>query len=190
MNLKNDNNIFSEMISQAGKEMLADGEDVFVFTKLLELKDFEGAYKMLSESKKSKLTIEEFKKFSTEEPIDLNPVPSNFQEEQMPYKKVAIDFATYLVQGNYTKAFDMLTEEQKKEYSKESLQNEMMRMTDYFENSSKIWVETKFVEEEGAIDDKCIYVPIEEDGNSEAVCVDIVFENGKLLIDNIEWGRP
>jgi len=190
MGFREENEVFEEIILQMGKEMLAEGEDAFIFAKLLEVKDFKNAYTMLSESQKEKCTVEEFEKFSTEDPVDLNPAPKNFQEEQMPYKKVAIDFATFLVHKEYIKAFDMLTEEQKKEYSEESLQNEMMRMTDYFENSDKIWVETKFVEDEGAIDDKCIYVPIEEDGNSEAVCVDIVFENEKLLIGNIEWGRP
>ncbi len=190
MGFRKENEVFSEIILQIGKEMLTEGKDTFVFAELLRLKDFKNAYKMLSKSKKTNLTIEEFEKILTEEPTDLNPAPCNFQEEQMPYKEVAIAFATSLVQKEYTKAFDMLTEDLKKEYSEESLQNEMMKMTDYFENSNKIWVERKFVEEEGAIDDKCIYVPIVEDGNSEAVCVDIVFENEKLLICNIEWGRP
>jgi len=45
-------------------------------------------------------------------------------------------------------------------------------MTSYFENPENIWVGKQFTLEEGAISNMCIYVPIEENGNSEAVTVD------------------
>ena len=183
MNLK-------EIIIQSTKAMLSDDKEPLLFVALLELKDYKNAYKMLSESNKSKYTLEEFKKFVTEDPINENPTPGNFQEEQMPYKKVAIQFATFLVRREYKHAFNMLCKSQQEEYTATSLEKNMNDMTDYFQNNRNIWVAIKFVEEEGAIDDKCIYVPIEEDGNSEAVTVEICLENGKQCIRSIEWGRP
>jgi len=183
MNLK-------DIIVQTAKAMLADDKEPWLFVELLELKDYENAYKMLSESNKSKYTLEEFEKFVTEDPIDENPTPDNFQEEQMPYKKVAIEFATFLVKREYEQAFNMLCKAQQEEYTVASLEKNMNDMTDYFENKRNIGVAIKFVEEEGAIDDKYIYVPIEEDGNCEAVTVEIYLENGRQCIGSIEWGRP
>ena len=190
MGFKEDNAVFEEIVVQTGKAMLADGQDPWKFAELLELKDYQNAYKMLSDSQKSKYSVDEFEKFSTEDPIDNNPKPSNFQEEQMPYKKVAIQFATFLVNKDYENARDMLTEELKKEYTNELLQKEMIDMTDYFEDPNNIWVDINYVEEGGALDDRWIYVPICEDGNPEAVTVEIHSENGKECIGGIEWRRP
>ncbi len=190
MDFKDEKTVMSEMISQVGKLMLENEKDAFAFAKLLESKDFKNAYQMLSGSLKENFTEEDIERFVTEDPVDLNPAPSDFQDKQMPYKKIAIEFSNYLVQKEFTKAFNMLSQEQQQEYTVESLEKNMQDMTNYFENPNNIWVETQFVLDEGAIDDKCIYVPIEEDGNSEAVTVEMTEENGKILINSIEWGRP
>lgn len=182
--------VIKEQISLYGKEIFADGEDPFVFAEFLASQDFENAYKMLSDALKTKMSIEELKSFAIEDLLDTNPVPNNFQEDQIPYKKVAIEFANQLVQKEFEKAFDMLTDELNQENTIASLEKNMRDMTSYFENPDNIWVETQFVLDEGVIDDKYIYVPIEENGNSEAVTVEIFKENDKALIRSIEWGRP
>jgi len=113
-----------------------------------------------------------------------------FQEDQMIYKKVAIEFTNFLVNKNYSNAYNMLTEALQKVTNIKLLEKEMIDMTDYFEDPNNLWVDTKFVEEEGAIDNKCIYVPIVGNGSSEAVTVEIYLENEKQCIGSIEWGRP
>jgi len=113
-----------------------------------------------------------------------------FQEEQAPYKKVAIEFATYLVNREYKKAFNMLSLDQQKKYTAILLEKNMNEMTDYFEDNKNIWVETESMDEYGATSDKRIYVSIAEDCNLEAITVDICYEDEKACIGNIEWGRP
>jgi len=190
MDFKDEKTVMSEMISQVGKAMLENEKDAFAFAKLLESKDFKNAYQMLSGSLKENFTEEDIESFITEDPVDLNPAPSDFQEKQMPYKKIAIEFANHLVKKEFENAFNMLTQDQQQKYTVATLEKNMQDMTDYFENPNNIWVETKFVLDEGAIDDKCIYVPIDENGNSEAVTLEMIEENGKVLISSIDWGRP
>jgi len=114
----------------------------------------------------------------------------DFKEDQMIYKKVAIKFVKFLVNKNYSDSYNMLTEALKKANNIKFLEKEMIDMTDYSEDPNNLWVETKFVEEEGEIDNKCIYVPIVGNGSSEAVTVEIYLENEKQCIGSIEWGRP
>jgi hypothetical protein len=80
------------------------------------------------------------------------------------------DEKTVLVQKEFTKAFNMLSQEQQQEYTVESLEKNMQDMTNYFENQNNIWIETQFV--------------LDEDGNSEAVMVEMIEENGKIAALN------
>lgn len=192
MKAKSENEIFEEIILQASKELLANKKDALLFGGLIKSEDFENSYELLSESLKSKLTVEKLEEVMTGDFYDSNPKLIPPQEYQMPYKKVAIEFASYLVDKEFVKAFNMLTKKQQEKYTPKLLERKMKNMTSYFDNPENIFVGKEFVLDEVTFyyDDSFIYVPIEEDGNSEAVYVELIKEDEVILIGNIEWGRP
>lgn len=190
MDLKEEPDFFPDVISQARKALLADEKETFAFAKLLGSNDFHHAYRMLSDSLKENFTEEELERYASENPARANPSHTQFQQEQMPYKTVAVAFAECLVRREFDKAFGMLTKAQQQEHTPASLEKNMKEMTDYFEDPEHLRVGIQFVLEEGAISDRCVYVPIEEHGNAEAVTLELVEEEGKMLVNNIDWGRP
>jgi len=189
LNFLNNKEIWNS-IEEAGKSIVGEEKNILAFLTLLDNGNFEEAHKMLLPDLQKRWSIEELGRFSLEDPYNENPPKGNFQEEQMPYKKVAIKFATFLVNEEYDKARDMLSKALKIEYTEESLKENMINMTEYFDNPNEIWVNKIFVEEEGSTSECCVYVPIEGEGCSEAVFLEINLENGAELIDMIEWGRP
>jgi hypothetical protein len=184
------NELFGKLLGEYQKSLLKKGADINAFVQLLLISDYENAHKMLSVEHQDKITPDELQSFIMEDPVDENPKASNFQEEQKPYKEIAIKFANCLVNSEYQKAFDMLSVELQQEYTIESLSNNMGEMVSYFETPDTVWVDEEFVLQEGAIDEGCIYVPIVEEGNSEAVTLDIVYYNDEGKITELEWGRP
>ena len=189
MNFLNNKEIWNS-IEKAGKSIIGEEKNILAFLTLLDNRNFQEAHKMLLPDIQKRWSIEELSNFSLEDSYNENPPKGNFQEEQMPYKKIAIKFATLLVNKEYIKVRDMLSDTLKSEYSEELLKENMISMTEYFDNPEEIWVNKIFVEEEGSTDEGFVYVPIEGEGCSEAVFLEINLENGAELIDMIEWGRP
>ena len=181
------------MFQQITNTLISENSDALEFEKLIKIKDYDKAYAMVAPSIKETLDINEFKQLISIDslPIDIpdDNAVKNFQESQKIYKDVALKFSNLLVNNNFKDAHKMLSKSLKKDYTSEQLEKELKNMTNYFQNSI-LTVATKFVEEEGAIDDQYIYVPIEESGNLEAISLFIKEENGVLYIDEIEWGRP
>ena len=110
-------------------------------------------------------------------------------------KELQIDFglkfANYLVNKKYKEAFFHLSLNMKKNFSIARLENEMLSMIDYFYNPHNIWVCEEFVrEDECAVDDNYIYIPINGDGESEAIYIEIDYVDNELVILDLEFGRP
>ncbi|HFU75171.1 MAG TPA: hypothetical protein ENK91_10235 [Bacteroidetes bacterium] len=187
MNLEDAKTIMSKMILKAGEAMIQDKKDALTFVKLIESKDFQNAYKMLSLPIKEQLSIEDFHKITNPEVV---VTQQGYYEGPTIYKYIALQFAEHLVQKKYQDAYKLLSPELKKEYSPEKLKEKVTRMVNYF-HTNKLTVYIDFVIAEGdAGYENNIYVPIEEEGNQEAVCVDVDYENTSLCIKSIEWGRP
>ncbi len=106
--------------------------------------------------------------------------------------ELALKFANLLVAKKYKEAHNLLSSSEKLEYSSENFKEEMERMIEYFFRPDKIFVAEDWVwnEPHYSMDDNYIYVPIEEEGNSEAVYLKVDYENDKLVISDIEFGRP
>jgi len=106
------------------------------------------------------------------------------------YKYLALQFSEYLVQNKFQDAYNLLSLKIKEEYSPEKLEEQYKRMIEYF-HSDNISVYRDFVIAEGdAGYPNTIYVPIDGDGDQEAVYVDVDYEDESLCIKRIEWGRP
>ena len=187
MNLKDAKKVMSEMILQAGEVMVKDKKDAFIFSKLIESKDFQSAYKMLSSPMKEKLSIEDFNKITNPEVV---VTQQGYYEGPTIYKYIALQFAEHLVQNKYQDAYNLLSSKLKKEYSPEQLKEKCTKMVDYF-HTDNLTVYIDFVIAEGdAGYENNIYVPIEEEGNQEAISVDVDYEEKSLCIKSIDWGRP
>jgi len=103
----------------------------------------------------------------------------------------ALQFANYLVDKKYDEAFSLLSVKMKEEFSAQDLEKEMLSMTNYFEDMNNIRVDEEFTREEGAnFLDNHIYIPIIEDGNNEAIWIEINDKNESSVILNLEFGRP
>ena len=189
----NENNMFKQILQQMTNTLISEDSDALEFSNLIEAKNYDKAYTLVMPSIKETLDINEFKQL-----MNINSIPSdtpddsaikNFQESQKIYKDIALKFSKLLVNNDFTDAYKMLSISLKKDYTPELLEKKLKDMTDYFEGNI-LTVATKFVEEEGAMDDQYIYVPIEEPGNGEAISLFIAKENEILCINEIEWGRP
>jgi hypothetical protein len=111
---------------------------------------------------------------------------SNMEDRETPYGQVALEFAIALVTGKY------LSSALRKEWTPDILQGTYLEMIEYFQSSpNKISLEVVDTSSPYAESDRgWVYVSINEDGNGEAVTVIVGNEDGKYLIQELEWGRP
>ena len=178
----------NEIIESYLKPMLAQDQSFEEFKRQLEEQCYDNAYDMLATSIKEKFTIDEFQEIVN--PKALSTQPTEYYEGPTIYKDIALQFADYLVQNKYEDAYNLLSLKLKEEYSPEKLKENYTKMISYF-HTDKITVYKEFVIAEGDAGDKNnIYVPIEEDGNQEAIFVNVDYENGLLSIKSLDWGRP
>lgn len=107
--------------------------------------------------------------------------------------KIALDFASALVNGDFYSAHNLLSKSQKNEWSFNSLKEEYEKMIDYG-GGPIIHVEVVNEMEDwpakGESDLGWAYVAMSGDGFSEAVAVIVCNDNDQPKIREIEWGRP
>jgi hypothetical protein len=117
---------------------------------------------------------------------------SNMEDRETPYGQVALEFAIALVTGKFKEAHFYLSSALRKEWTPNILQGTYLEMIEYFQSSpNKISLEVVDTSSPYAESDRgWVYVSINEDGNSEAVTVIVGNEDGKYLIQELEWGRP
>ncbi len=102
---------------------------------------------------------------------------------------IAIQFAEYLVASDYDKAYVILSEGLKEQWSLLELKENYEEMVEYFEEGDPK-VNKNLDLNGGPVIDNVgvwIYVPIESEGESEAVYV-AVDKVGKIA--GLEFGRP
>jgi hypothetical protein len=113
-----------------------------------------------------------------------------------PYVAVAVALASALVNGDWARAHALLVPELRTRLAPEALREKFYGM---FRGYSDAEPRSVHFDEQFQMDDwpgKCAddvgwaYVGIEGDGFTEAISVIIVTINGKLLIREVEWGRP
>lgn len=117
--------------------------------------------------------------------------------QKIPHGQFALAFAKALAAGQFDRAAEMLTPELQKEYPPAALQTRYEKMFSYAGNVKADSVDLVNTVENwpeptdlgwayvsiGAIDEKGA-------GYGEAVAVTVTQRAGKLLIREIEWGRP
>jgi len=114
-----------------------------------------------------------------------------------PFEKVAVDFATALVAGEFENARGFLSPERRSEFSADELQRRLFGMFDsYAEGDQPTGIQ--FDEEFSLVrwpaqlpgDLGWVYVGILGEEFVEAVSVIVSDKDGGPLIREIEWGRP
>jgi hypothetical protein len=115
--------------------------------------------------------------------------------QQTAYEKIAFEFATALTAGDFNAAEQLLSAPAKKQWPAQTLQATYSQMVDYFQTPPTLVEITATLEDwqwpvKQANDIGWAYAAICSDSESEAVTVIVCSENGKLLIRNLEWGRP
>lgn len=107
--------------------------------------------------------------------------------------KVAFEFATSIVNGDFAAAYGFLTKQQKSEWSPSSLKGEYEEMIDYTDgpiNHIEVMNEMTEWPTKREADIGWAYIVMSGVGYSEAVAVVVCKENNELKIRGIEWGRP
>jgi hypothetical protein len=116
-----------------------------------------------------------------------------------PYARVAVAFASALVEGNFARAESLLVPELRKQLTQDTLRENLYAMFRGYAESEprRIYFDEKVQEfQMDEWPDKLpgdigwVYVAIEGDDFSEAVRVIVADVEGKLLIREVEWGRP
>jgi hypothetical protein len=113
-----------------------------------------------------------------------------------PYAEVAVAFASALVDGDFCRAATLLTPDLRRQLSPSTLRQKLYGMFRGYASGEprEIHFDEQFQSE--AWPAKCsgdvgwAYVGIEGDDFIEAVCVTVADVEGKLLIREVEWGRP
>jgi hypothetical protein len=113
----------------------------------------------------------------------------DLEDQKTPYGQVALTFATALVNGKFEDAHNLLSPSIKDEWSPELLKDTYEEMVEYFGDLPVNYISTGVVDT-SLPEDSWVYVDIACDGCGEAVTVTIEPEDGKYLIQKIEWGRP
>jgi hypothetical protein len=113
-----------------------------------------------------------------------------------PYAEVAVAFASALVDGDFVRAHQLLTPEVQRELTQEALRENLYAMFRGYSESepTTIHFDENFQMENWPDkrpgDVGWAYVGILGDDFVEAVTVIVADVEGKLLIRDIEWGRP
>jgi hypothetical protein len=117
---------------------------------------------------------------------------SKMEDSETPYGRVALEFTIALVTSKFKEAHFHLSSALRKEWTPDILQSTYLEMIEYFQSSpNKISLEVVDTSSPYAEADRgWVYVSINEDGNGEAVTVIVGNEDGKYLIQELEWGRP
>lgn len=112
------------------------------------------------------------------------------EELETPYGQVALKFSMALLDKSFDEARSFLGSTVCDEWPSELIQNTYEEMVDYFEvfRVSVDLVEVNLPNLES--DSAMVYVSIIGDGEGEAVTVIVGNENGKYVIQKLEWGRP
>jgi hypothetical protein len=115
------------------------------------------------------------------------------ENEKTVHSQTALRFATALVNEFFDDAYILLSSTLCDEWSPELLRKTYEEMVEYFHVPPN-WISVDIVDTEslGAEfqDGGWVYVSIACDSGVEAVTVIISVENGKYVIQEIEWGRP
>ena len=113
-----------------------------------------------------------------------------------PYAKVAVEFATALVEGQFDEAHALLTPPLRKQMSPAALRDRLYAMWQGYADGDpeRIHFDEEFSHQDWPAklpgDLGWAYVGIEGDGFVEAVSVIVTDVGGIPLIRDIEWGRP
>jgi len=113
-----------------------------------------------------------------------------------PYAEVAVAFASALVDGDFARAESLLAPELRRRLTQEMLRENLYAMfRGYADGEPRdITFNEQFQTEEWPAkftgDVAWVYVGIEGDNFNEAVSVLVADVDGKLLIREVEWGRP
>ena len=112
------------------------------------------------------------------------------------HDKIAVEFASALVDGDYDRAHALLAPELRAQLTPAVLQENLYAMFREYSDSEPTEV---FFDEQFSMTDwpakepkdvGWTYVSISGDDFSEAVTVVVADLNGELLIRSVEWGRP
>jgi hypothetical protein len=136
--------------------------------------------------------IERCKQRKLEDPLPLPITPAQPAADPE-YTQVAVSFAEALVRGNFKKARDLLCDSFKSSITEKNLAQSFQNMISY--GQSRVddvdigqtlddWPAKK------AGDVGWVYVTLSGSHFSEAIAVTICAERSKLVIRDIEWGRP
>ncbi len=115
------------------------------------------------------------------------------KNEDQEYSKVALEFASALVSGNYEQAHALISQSRKDEWSASWLQTEYEEMIAYGDGPASFLEVMETMEDWPARQKEDVgwaYVAIAGEEYSEAVAVVICNEHGHMRIRDIEWGRP
>lgn len=112
------------------------------------------------------------------------------KELEAPYGQVALKFSMALLNGQFEKAYSYLGFSIRDKWTPSILQETYGEMVNYFKpytvSVDVIDITLPYRETDSA----WIYVSIIGEGDGEAVTVIVRNENGRYLIQNLEWGRP
>lgn len=111
------------------------------------------------------------------------------EEQNTPQGLVAFEFATDLVNEKFEEAYSLLSPSIKDDWTPELLKDTYKEMVEYFGDLPVNHVSVDLVDTT-LPEDNWVYVSIASDGGCEAITATIRSENGKYLIQKIEWGRP
>jgi hypothetical protein len=113
-----------------------------------------------------------------------------------PYETIAVEFAASLVEERWDDAHRVLTPSLRKQYSPERLKECLSRMYNGYAAgpAKRVFFDPEFsMEEWPAKQERDVgwaYVSVEGDDFLEAVTVVVAQDDSRLLIRDIEWGRP
>jgi hypothetical protein len=114
------------------------------------------------------------------------------QELETEYGQVALKFATALLNGDFEEAYSFLGSTLCIDWTPVLLQETYEEMVKYFHippgEVSVDVVDTTMPNMKP--DSAWVYVSIIGEGNGEAITVIVTNENGRCLIQELEWGRP
>ena len=113
------------------------------------------------------------------------------EDQETPYGQVALKFSTDLLNRQFEEAHSLLGTPICSDWTPSLLQKTYEEMIEYFEIPPNE-VSVDVVDESLATkaDSAWVYVSIIGEGNAEAVTIIVSNEQGRYLIQELEWGRP